>query len=806
MVNNSDVAVDKVKFGAVLYGTNPQTVFQLDQFTNKADISKAIYEMNPMGGNTFTAKALDFASGLLDPLEGGRKLFGVPQFLLVITDGESTDRDDLNSVVDVIRDKGINIYTVGVANANQAELLQISGSPENSFYEQDFEDLERSINTISQKFCHDSKPDCDVHEADIVFLIDGSSSISPSDFSRMKDFLKYVVRMFTVGQTNVQFGIAQYSSKQTTIFHLNELSVQSEIFDRIDKITQLFGGTITGEALEFVMDFFQTSAGSRKLEGVPQYLLVVTDGLSQDFVAAPANNLRKENINVFAVGVGEANDNELIQISGAPERKIYIENFDELDTIKRRIVRHLCTPLAEGPVADVVFMVDTQDTQNIQVLKMIQNFIMGSIAQLNIGLDKYRIGFAQFGKDVKTEFLLKHSAVCLSNLVADIVYLVDESGSIGEENFELMRNFLVRVISALEVGPDKVQVGLIQYSDNATPQFYLDTYQTKADVINHIKGIPYKKGRTNTGAAIDYMMHNYFIERRGSRRRNGIPQIAVVITDGVSTDEVTGPAKALRRHGVIVYALGIKDATVDELKSIASYPPKKYVSTITDFDQLKSVESRNQVKICKEIIDIISVKPHEDELLEQGCVETEEADIFFLIDGSGSIYAHNFEEIKTFLSDIVKLFSIGANQVRVGVVQYSDRVQPEFEITQYTSKVELVGAIERIGQIGGDTKTGNALTYMTTYLDRARQSRKTEVQRLLITITDGESHDNPSVTVVMNVLIVAYAQRSLIVWPFPYLDRIELALVVLLPLSMKRMSLLSPVAFNILYMGIQEHT
>ncbi|XP_059508798.1 collagen alpha-6(VI) chain-like [Stegostoma tigrinum] len=881
MVNNSNVAVDKVKLGAVLYGTNPQTVFHLDQFTNKADISKAIYEMNPVGGTTFTAKALDFASGLLDPLEGGRKLFGVPQFLLVITDGESTDRDDLNSVVDVIRDKGINIYTVGVANANQAELLQISGSPENSFYEQDFEDLERSINTVSQKFCHDSKPVCDVHEADIVFLIDGSSSISPSDFSRMKDFLKYVVRMFTVGQTNVQFGIAQYSSKQTTIFHLNETSVQSEIFDLIDNITQLFGGTMTGEALEFVMHFFQTSAGSRKLEGVPQYLLVITDGLSQDFVASPANNLRKENINVFAVGIGEANDNELIQISGAPERKIYIENFDELATIKRRIVRHLCTPPAEGPVADVVFMVDTQDTQNIQVLKMIQNFIMGSIAQLNIGLDKYRIGFAQFGKDVKTEFLLRHSvskkdvfnhimksysfrggpplalpdaikhlktnyfvssagsrklanvpqiaviitdtssqdavedrskilikdgvmvisiavskaetdlpqiamnyssdpffslvspferllhnapvishtiqnitkqkskiekpSVCLSNLVADIVYLVDESGSIGEENFELMRNFLIRVISTLEVGPDKVQVGLIQYSDIATPQFYLDTYQTKADIINHIKGTSYKRGRTNTGAAINYMMRNYFIERRGSRRRNGIPQIAVVITDGVSTDEVTAPAEALRRHGVIVYALGIKNVTVDELKSIASYPPKKYVSTITDFDQLKSVESRMQVKICNEIIDVVSMKPHEDELVEQGCVETEEADIFFLIDGSGSIYPDNFKEIKTFLSDVVKLFSIGENQVRIGVVQFSDRVQSEFEITQYTSKVELVEAIERIGQIGGGTETGRALTYMTTYLNRARQSRKTEVQRLLITITDGVSDDNVTI-------------------------------------------------------------
>ncbi|XP_060706236.1 collagen alpha-6(VI) chain-like [Hemiscyllium ocellatum] len=879
MVNNSDVATDKVKFGAVLYGNSPQTVFHLDQFTSKDDVSKAIYEMNTVGGATFTAKALDFANGLLDPLEGGRKQFGVPQFLLVITDGLSTDRGDLNSVVKVISDEGVNIYTVGVADANQDELLQISGSPENSFYVQEFEDLERLMNTISQKFCHDSKPDCDVYEADIVFLIDGSSSISASDFNQMKDFLKYVVRMFTVGQTNVQFAVAQYSEGQVAIFQLNEMSVQSELIDRIDKIIQLTGGTLTGKALEFVMDFFETSAGSRKLQGVPQYLLVITDGLSEDSVVAPASNLRKENINVFAVGIGQTNDNELIQISGAPERKIYIEDFGELDTIKRRIVRHLCTPPVEAdladPGADVVFMVNSQDSQ---VLKMIQKFIMGTIGQLNVGLDKYRIGFSQFGKDVKTEFLLKHSvskkdmlnhlmksyslqdgpplaipdaihhlqttdftssagsrknenipqiaviitdassqdavkdhskilikdgvrvisiaisksetdqpqigmdysldsfvslysylnrlyqysddlsltirnitkeeskvekpSVCQSDLIADIVYLVDESGSIGETNFELMRNFLVRVTSALDIGHDKVQIGLVQYSDATTPALYLNTFQTKVSVLDHIKAMPYRKGRTNTGAAIDYVMHNYFNESRGSRKRQGVPQIAIVITDGKSSDEVSAPAQALRSHGVTVYALGIKDAIVAELEDIASYPPNKYVSNIEDFGHLRSLETQIQKKICSEIIDIISVKPHEEEILQQGCVETEQADIFFLIDGSGSIQPNNFEEVRTFLSDVTKLFSIGADQVRVGVVQYSDHVKSEFEITRYTNEAGLLGAIKQIVQVGGGTETGRALSYMTTYIDEAKRSRNTEVQRVLITLTDGESSDN----------------------------------------------------------------
>ncbi|XP_078098451.1 collagen alpha-6(VI) chain-like isoform X2 [Mustelus asterias] len=870
LVNNSDVAADKVQFGAVIYGDNIQTVFHLDQFTNKGAIQNAIYGMSPVGGATHTAKALSYAKGLLDPKVGGRKQFGVPQFLLLLTEGEATDKQQLNSAAEVIRNSDVNIYAVGVKNANTNELLQIAGSQENYLYAPEFQTLKPLIPIMSQKFCENSRPDCQVHEADIVFLIDGFRSISASDFKHVKDFLIYMAMMFNTGPTKFQFAVAQSSTHPVTTFNLNDTSNQRELVDRIERIQQLPPGNLM-DALQYVMDLFQPAAGSRKLQGVPQYLLVITNSKSRDNVAVAANNLMKENVKVLAIGIGEANENELVQISGALKRKIYIEKFAELDQIKRRIVRNLCTPPEEEAAADVVFLVEgTQDSERFQ---RIQDIMLGIITQLNIGLHKSRIGFAQFDKNVKSEFLLNrytdkkdvwshirksysfqgggsldipgainylkttqfiasagsrkiedvpqiaviitkessqaavelHSqaliqegvivnsiaipdilqpqptayrpmspfiyqsryldhlykysedmtilnvikkaiklsqpSVCLSASVADIVYLVDESSSIGEANFQLIRNFLINVISAMDVGPQKVQIGLIQYSTTVTPEFYFDTFQKKSDVLKHIRTMPYRMGGTHTGAAIDYMVRNYFTESRGCRINQGVPQIAVVVTDGKSSDDVKAPAAALRDLRVRVFAFGVKDAVQEELESIASYPANTYVSLIKDFNQLSNIGKEMQKKICIDIVNTVSPDPHEKQILEQGCV-TEEADIFFLIDGSGSIYPQHFQELKKFLIDVVSCFSIGAEQVRVGVVQYSQDPQTEFTVTQHTSKTSLERAIEQIQQIGGGTNTGQALSYMNDFINESKGSRKTRVRRFLITVTDGNSDDD----------------------------------------------------------------
>ena len=123
-------------------------------------------------------------------------------------------------------------------------------------------------------------------------------------------------------------------------------------------------------------------------------------------------------------------------------------------------------------------------------------------------------------------------------------------------------------------------------------------------------------------------------------------------------------------------------------------------------------------------------------------MDTEEADIYLLIDGSWNIQATDFQEMKTFLSEVVKMFNIAPQNVRVGAVQYADTWDLEFEINKYSNKHDLGKAIENIRQMGGGTHTGAALNFTLGLLQRAKQQRGNRVPCHLVVLTNGMSEDS----------------------------------------------------------------
>ena len=77
-------------------------------------------------------------------------------------------------------------------------------------------------------------------------------------------------------------------------------------------------------------------------------LLVLTDGRSQDEVAQAAEELRHKGVDIYSVGIGDVDDQELVQITGTAEKKLTVHNFDELKKVKKRIVRNICTSGGES--------------------------------------------------------------------------------------------------------------------------------------------------------------------------------------------------------------------------------------------------------------------------------------------------------------------------------------------------------------------------------------------------------------------------------------------------------------------------
>lgn len=147
---------------------------------------------------------------------------------------------------------------------------------------------------------------------------------------------------------------------------------------------------------------------------------------------------------------------------------------------------------------------------------------------------------------------------------------MDGSISLGQSNFNAIRDFIGRVIQRLEVGKDLVQVSLAQYADTVKPEFYLNSYTNKKDAVTALRRMKALNGSAlYTGSALDFVRNNLFTSSAGHRAAEGVPKLLVLITGGKSFDEVSQPAQELKRGSIMALAVGSRAADEDELKEIA---------------------------------------------------------------------------------------------------------------------------------------------------------------------------------------------------------------------------------------------
>lgn len=116
-------------------------------------------------------------------------------------------------------------------------------------------------------------------------------------------------------------------------------------------------------------------------------------------------------------------------------------------------------------------------------------------------------------------------------------------------------------------------------------------------------------------------------------------------------------------------------------------------------------------------------------------------DILFLIDGSDTTGAAGIAHIRDFILNIVRQLDVQPDQVRVGVVQYSDRVKTEFSLNSHNNKQAVISAIKRLRQMGGRASNlADALKYvMENELKASAGVRQVEASQHLVVLTGGRS-------------------------------------------------------------------
>ncbi|XP_067451818.1 scavenger receptor cysteine-rich type 1 protein M130-like [Thunnus thynnus] len=188
---------------------------------------------------------------------------------------------------------------------------------------------------------------------------------------------------------------------------------------------------------------------------------------------------------------------------------------------------------------------------------------------------------------------------CESTAKADIGLMVSESGRISPEDHENMKSFLTKIVSYFDIGPDKVQIGLVQNSENPEIEWQLNTHQTKQSLLKAINHLPQRRG-DSSGVALGNSLDRLFKPTAGMRADS--QRIAVLITDGESSFSLYEASQLLRDIGIEIYAIAVNNG---QLIITASDPEETHMFRVSDSSFLLDIVDNVTINLCNSAADSV---------------------------------------------------------------------------------------------------------------------------------------------------------------------------------------------------------
>ncbi|XP_050195406.1 collagen alpha-3(VI) chain isoform X1 [Myiozetetes cayanensis] len=701
VVESLDVGRDKVRVAVVQYSNIIQPEFLLDTHEDKADLISAIQELKVMGGSPLnTGAALDYLiRNVFTVSSGSRIAEGVPQFLILLTADRS--QDDVRRPSVVLKTSGTVPFGIGIGNADLTELQTISFLPDFAISVPDFSQLDSVQQVVSNRVIRLTKKEIESLapdlvftspspagvKRDVVFMVDGSRHAA-QEFYLVRDLIGRIVSNLDVGIDTTRISVVQFSEHPHVEFLLNTHSTKDEVQSAVRQLRSKGGQQVNvGEALEFVAKtIFTRPSGSRIEEGVPQFLIILSSRKSDDDFESPS--LQVKQVGVAPMMVAKNVDTEeMVQISLSPDYVFQVSSFQELPSLEQKLL----TP--------------------------IETLTVDQIRQL--------LGDVQPPIDISGE-------------EKDIVFLIDSSDSVRPDGLAHIRDFISRIVQQLEVGPNKVRIGVVQFSNNVFPEFYLKTHKSKNAVLQAIRRLRLRGGSPlNAGKALDYVVKNYFIRSAGSRIEDGVPQHLVVILGDRSQDDVNRPANVITSTNIKPLGVGARNVDRDQLQIITSDPER--VLVVQDFTGLSTLEKRVQ-----NILEELPVPTTEipGPFLPGG---KKQADIVFLLDGSINLGRDNFQEVLQFVYSVVDAIYRDGDSIQVGLAQYNSDVTDEFFLKDHSTKPQILDAINKVIYKGGRVaNTGAAIKHIQErhFVKEAGSRIDQRVPQIAFIVTGGRSTDD----------------------------------------------------------------
>uniref|UniRef100_A0A672UIA4 Collagen type XX alpha 1 chain n=1 Tax=Strigops habroptila TaxID=2489341 RepID=A0A672UIA4_STRHB len=262
---------------------------------------------------------------------------------------------------------------------------------------------------------------------DIVLLVDGSWSIGRNNFKLIKEFLSNLISPFSIGQDKIRVGLSQYSSDPRTEWDLSAYSTRDQVLEAVRSLRYKGGNTFTGLALTHVLEQNLKPGAGARLEA-EKLVILLTDGKSQDDANLAAQTLKNLGIEIFAIGVKNADEAELRQVASEPlELTVYnVLDFPLLSSLVGKLTRVLCTRIREKSNRENTGEVKPPHPTDLKISAVTSKSMHLTWNPPPRPPKKYRVVYYPSKGGVPREVILDGavSSLQLSNLTSHTEYLV----------------------------------------------------------------------------------------------------------------------------------------------------------------------------------------------------------------------------------------------------------------------------------------------------------------------------------------------------------------------------------------------
>jgi len=183
------------------------------------------------------------------------------------------------------------------------------------------------------------------NEMYISVLMDESGSISQGDFRKEIAFVSDLISKQHAAENQKVF-ISLVTFSNSARVHCDFTNNRSTLQSALNSISQLSGGTNTGEAIFTARSLFLKTDSYINSNLDARIIIVITDGQSNDraYTLQQAETSRKSGIQIISVGVGESlNLSELNDMSGGNKNVMLIDDFSSLSASLENLSAGVCT-------------------------------------------------------------------------------------------------------------------------------------------------------------------------------------------------------------------------------------------------------------------------------------------------------------------------------------------------------------------------------------------------------------------------------------------------------------------------------